>query len=218
MVVMIYYIALLDKDYKEIWHYLNPRIPLQLSNRLNTIGFDSLVSMLSAFSMLGAELFREPLTSIEYNTFQITYYRIRLDKDDKILGVIMTDRNEDLGKLKRMIEKVVEMNYNLIKKRSSGAIDEETHSNEPEVILESFKLLQEKSRISSIKRFAYKYRTSIVSSITTLVLVIAAFTIYMNGFSFMTITLAFGLIASIQALNILIKKSFRRSKYYRLVS
>lgn len=213
---MIYYIALLDDEYNKIWHYLNPKIPPQLYGRLDTVGFDSLISMLSAFSMLGAELFKEPLTSIEYNTFKISYYRMSIDSGEKILSVIVTDRNEDLNRVRHVLEKLIKMHANIIKKRRS-TINHEGY-DETEMLLESFKLLQGKSALNSMKRFLYRYRAVIISSATAFIAAIALLNFYYRGFSLMIISTAITLIVALQAVNIIVKKAIKRNRYYRLVS
>jgi len=218
VVIMIYYIALLDKEYNNIWHYLNPKIPPLLYGRLDTIGFDSLVSMLSAFSMLGAELFKEPLTSIEYNTFKISYYRVPIDNNERILSVIVTDKNEDLNKIKNLIEKLVKMHSNLIRKRKVTTFDKESYDNETKILLESFKLLQEKTTIGRFRKFIYRYRTTIFSSLTAFMIAIAALSIYYQGLSIIVLSTSIALIVLIQLANILLKKGIKRGKYYRLVS
>ncbi len=215
---MIYYIALLDKEYNSIWHYLNPKIPPQLYGRLDTVGFDSLISMLSAFSMLGAELFKEPLTSIEYNTFRISYYRIPIDEGDRILSVVVTDKNEDINRVKKLIEKLVNMHSNLIRKRKTTTLNKTVYDNDTKVFLESFRILQEKTGLSYFKRILYKYRSLIFSSITFFVLAIALLNTYYKGLSLIVLSLAGGLIVAIQLVNLLLKKVIRRGRYYRLVS
>jgi len=217
---MIYLVYLLLDDGSMVWEYTHPALPRELKESVDRVGHDSIISMLSAFSMFGKEIFQNNVRSIRYDDYQIFFEKLSISKDKSLLAIVITDINEKRQKILKVMNRFLRINNALLLRSSENAVRDESYENDSKILHDSFSTLYYHASIGSFKRIARRYGKLILYSLILLALAIVGISVSYLNYNITLLTLLLSIILPVPVLNMVLKRTLRkkRKKYYRLVT
>ena len=217
---MIYLVYLLLDDGSMVWEYTHPALPRELKESVDRVGHDSIISMLSAFSMFGKEIFQNNIRSIRYDDYQIFFEKLSISKDKSLLAIVITDINEKRQKILKVLNRFLRINNALLLRSSGNAVRDASYENISKILQDSFSTMYYHASIGSFRSIARRYGKLILYSLVLLALAIVSISISYLNYNITLLTLSLSVILLVPVLNIVLKRTLgkKRKKYYRLVT
>lgn len=179
---MIYLAYFISANGNLLWNYAHPALPSFLKKNIEKIGHNMIISMLSAFSAFGAELFQKTVNLIEFEEYRVYFEKIPIRGKTYVLSVAITDKNEPREKVRRILKRFIQINEKYFSESydESYLMDMDVSKRLSENFSMKFRDLCNNSIIFLLKR---RFRNNTRSLILTVLIIYAVLLSYTFTFS-----------------------------------
>jgi len=203
-----------------LWEYENPNIPVNLKRKIEEIGHGSIVSMLSALSMFGRDLFSRSIRVIEFDDYKIFFEKIFLVKNVSVHVIAITDKNEKKTKLLRTLNAFFKIHSSAFLQNRNDLRDM-SYERLSNTLHQSFTDIYNKLSITSFKRVSQIWKkilfpTASIISVAMLILSLYVLTqLSVSSLLLLIMLLYLGLLL----MRLFLKRGKRKpGRYYRCLS